>query len=448
MRFAFLLACAATAAAPTAQAPPNYYASVITTTPGQLRTTLHAVIANHTKIPYTASSTDTWDVLEIADQNPGNTSQILDLYKNAVYTKQGGGNTFYNREHSWPNSLGFPNDGSTNFPYTDCHHLFLCDISYNGARDNKVYDNGASSWTEWSTLVNAGQGGGSGTFPGNSNWTNTAAWQTWGSRKGDVARAMFYMDLCYEGGASTPGGQDLRLTDNQNLIDASATGNNESIAYMGKLTALLQWHQQDPVDAKEMARNNAVYAHQGNRNPFIDHPEWVACVYANQCARIREPEVWINEVHYDNTGTDVGEFVEIAGYAGTNVNGWQLLLYDGANGHVYGAVKVSGTIPNQQAGFGVLSFPAPGLQDGADGIALVTRTGVVMHFVSYEGGFAATNGAAAGRVAADLGVSEPSTTPVGYSLQLGGTGSQYSTFVWQAAQAATPGQRNTNQTFQ
>lgn len=448
MRSAFLLALAASSTVLSAQAPPNYYATVATATPAQLRSTLHAVIANHTKIPYTASSTDTWDVLEVADQHPTNTSQILDLYKNVGYAKQGGGNTFYNREHSWPNSFGFPNDGATNYPYTDCHHLFLCDIAYNGARDNKVYDNGVASWTEWSTTLNAGQGGGSGVYPGNSNWTNTASWQTWGSRKGDVARAMFYMDICYEGGASTPGGQDLRLTDDQNLINASATGSNVPIAYMGKLSTLLQWHQQDPVDAKEIARNNAVFAYQGNRNPFIDHPEWVSCLYTNQCVREREPEVWINEIHYDNTGSDVGEFVEIAGYAGTPVNGWWLLLYDGANGQVYGMRKLSGTLPNQQAGFGVLSFPVAGLQDGADGVALVTRTGSVMHFVSYEGSFAATNGAAVGRVARNLGVSEATTTPVGYSLQLGGIGNQYSSFLWQTILVATPGLKNQNQTFQ
>lgn len=457
MRSALLVptAVAAVAATLSAQAPPTYYSTVNTTTPALLRSTLNAVIDDHTKIPYTASSTDTWDVLEVADQAPSSSTQILDLYKNALYSKQGGGNSFYNREHSWPNSYGFPNDGATNYPYTDCHHLFLCDIAYNGARDNNPYQAGTGSWTEWTTVANGGQGGGSGTFPGNSNWWTSAApgggWQTWNGRKGDVARAMFYMDVRYEGGthgvtgASEP---DLILTDDLNLIDNSATGSNASIAYMGKLSVLLQWHLDDPVDAKEIARNNAVYAEQGNRNPFIDHPEWVACIYQNACQRVRLPEIWINEFHYDNNGTDVNELVEIAGPAGERVDDWMLVAYDGANGAPYARLRLSGTIPNQQNGYGTLSFPFAGLQNGPDGLCLVTSTGVVMHLLAYEGAFACTSGAAKGRTAEAISQSEASTAAVGTSLQLVGTGNHYSAFTWQASATASAGLRNTGQTFQ
>ncbi|MFN7587968.1 MAG: endonuclease I family protein [Planctomycetota bacterium] len=454
MRLVLLVAAAAVAAL-RAQAPANYYTTVNTTTPALLRSTLHAVIDDHTRVPYTASSTDTWDVLELADQATGSSTQILDLYKNALYTKQGGGNTFYNREHTWPNSYGFPVDGATNYPYTDCHHLFLCDIAYNGARDNNPFQNATASWTEWATTANGGQGGGSGVFPGNSNWWTSAApaggWQTWNGRKGDVARAIFYMDVRYEGGthgvtgASEP---DLRLTDDLNLIDNSATGSNTSIAYMGRLTTLLQWHLDDPVDAKEMAHTNAVFATQGNRNPFVDHPEWVACLYQNSCPRVRLPEIWINELHYDNTGVDVNEFVELAGPAGERVDNWLLLAYDGATGAPYAKLRLAGAFPNQQNGYGTLSFAFPGLQDGPDGIALVAQNGVVVQFLGYEGSFAAVTGAAKTRTAQNIGVSEASTSAVGLSLQLGGVGGYYNQFAWQASLTATPGLRNTNQTFQ
>ena len=444
----------ATAAALTAQAPPTYYSNVVYATPALLRSTLHATIDGHTKIPYTATSTDTWNVLELADEYAGNSTQILDLYKNTPYTKQGGGNTFYNREHSWPNSYGFPVDGTTNYPYSDCHHLFLCDIAYNGARDINAYMGGTAAWTEWTTTATGGQGGGSGTFPGNSNWWSSVApiggWQTWNGRKGDVARAMFYMDLRYEGGthpvtsATEP---DLRLTDDLNLVNASATGSNINIAYMGKLTTLLQWHIDDPVDSKEIARNNVIYGFQGNRNPFIDHPEWAACIYQSNCPRVRLPEVWVNEIHYDNTGADVNEFVELAGPAGDNVNGWVLYAYDGATGNQYLRIKLAGTFPNQQNGFGTLSFSMPGLQDGNDGIAIVTNRGVLMQFVSYEGSFVAVGAPATGAVAQNLTTSEASTAAVGTSLQLGGTASNYTGFSWQSSLVATPGARNTNQTF-
>ncbi|MCU0867642.1 MAG: endonuclease [Planctomycetes bacterium] len=440
-----------------AQPPPTYYATVNTTSQALLRSTLHAVIDDHTRIPYTASGTDTWDVLELADQAPGSTTQILDLYKNALYAKQGGGNTFYNREHTWPNSYGFPVDGGTNYPYTDCHHLFLCDIAYNSARDNNPFQAAQASWTEWTTVSNAGQGGGSGTFPGNSNWWSSIApaggWQTWGSRKGDVARALFYMDVRYEGGnhggtgAAEP---DLRLTDDVNLIDASATGSNTTgIAYMGRLSTLVQWHNEDPVDAKEIARNNAVFLSQGNRNPFVDNPQWVACLFQNQCVRVRQAEVWINELHYDNTGVDQNEFVEIAGPAGQSVANWQLIAYDGTTGAAYLRQRLSGVIPNQQNGYGTLSFAMPGLQDGSpDGIALVTAGGQVMQFLSYEGTFTAVRGAAHNRASAAIGTSESGTTPVGTSLQLGGTAGSYLQFTWQNSLLATPGARNTGQTFQ
>lgn len=67
------------------------YSTVDPTTHASLRETLHEVIDDHTRIPYTASSTDTWDVLELADQDPGSSSSILDIYKNATYAKFGAG---------------------------------------------------------------------------------------------------------------------------------------------------------------------------------------------------------------------------------------------------------------------------------------------------------------------------------------------------------------------
>ena len=84
------------------------------------------------------------------------------------------------------------------------------------------------------------------------------------------------------------------------------------------------------------------------------------------------PAVFINEFHYDNTGTDAGEFVEIAGPAGTNLAAYSLILYNGTGGASYGTVALSGNLPNQQNGFGALSFPAVGLQNGSpDGFALI-----------------------------------------------------------------------------
>ncbi|MCA9727355.1 MAG: hypothetical protein KC729_06705, partial [Candidatus Eisenbacteria bacterium] len=160
-----------------------------------------------------------------------------------------------------------------------------------------------------------------------------------------------------------------------------------------------------------------------------------------------DPVVWINELHYDNSGRDTGEFAEVAGTAGTDLTGWQLLGYNGSDGSVYRTVNLSGTVPNQQAGFGTRSF-SMGLQNGSpDGIALVDPQGNVVQFLSYEGSFTATSGVASGMTSTDIGVAEGSGTPVGYSLQLAGTGTSPADFTWQTPSSATAGVPNSGQTF-
>ena len=270
-----------------AEVPPGYYSSVDAGDGTSLRLTLHDVIDDHTRFPYTSSSTDTWDILNQADEDPNNPANVVDIYKNASYTKIDGGTGAYNREHSWPKSYGFPDDNSGNYPYTDCHHLFVSDASYNSSRSNNPFQDCHGGCDEKPTEYTDGRGGGTGVYPGNSNWRATDVWETWGGRRGDVARALFYMAIRYEGGTHGVTGRaepDLELTDSMSLIEASSTGNNESVAYMGMLSDLLAWHAQDPVDDRERYRNDVVYSYQGNRNPFIDHPEWVECVFLGVCS--------------------------------------------------------------------------------------------------------------------------------------------------------------------
>ncbi len=263
------------------QADPGYYSSVDASTPSALKSSLHNIIKDHTRIPYTSSSTDTWDILELAGEDVDDSNRVIALYKNSDYAKVTGGNNNYNREHSWPKSYGFPNDGSSNYPYTDMHHLFIANSSYNSSRSNKPFDICTSGCTEKPTDVNNGRGG-----TGQSNFTKTGIWDVWEARQGDVARAMFYMAVRYEGGThgiTNHSEPDLELTDDLALINASQTGSNESQAYMGLLSVLITWHNSDPVDIYEHQHNEAVANGQGNRNPFIDHPEWVECVFELVC---------------------------------------------------------------------------------------------------------------------------------------------------------------------
>ena len=159
-------------------------------------------------------------------------------------------------------------------------------------------------------------------------------------------------------------------------------------------------------------------------------------------------EVWINEIHYDNASTDTGEFFEIAGTAGVSLAGWSLVGYNGSNGSVYDTIALSGTLPMQDGCGGTLDFAMAGMQNGSpDGLALVNAQGDLVEFISYEGVFAATAGAALGESSVDLGVSETSSTPVGDSLQLGGAGRLRSDFNWTSPASATRGLPNNGQSF-
>ena len=98
--------------------------------------------------------------------------------------------------------------------------------------------------------------------------------------KGNMARAVFYLAIRYEGDAHANGTAepDLELTDNRAWMTSSGNGGK---FYMGVLSTLLQWHALDPVDARELERNEVVFGIQGNRNPFVDHPEWATAELFN-----------------------------------------------------------------------------------------------------------------------------------------------------------------------
>jgi uncharacterized protein len=160
-------------------------------------------------------------------------------------------------------------------------------------------------------------------------------------------------------------------------------------------------------------------------------------------------EIFISEIHYDNTGTDVGEAVEVFGPAGTDLTGWSIVRYNGSNGLVYTTPAVEtalpATIPDLGDGFGVVveTYLSNGLQNGApDGLALVDDAGDVRQFLSYEGVFEAVDGPAAGMTSTDIGVSQNGTEPIGSSLQLAGTGSCYGDFTWQSTTAHSFGSIN------
>ncbi|TDR16822.1 endonuclease [Marinicella litoralis] len=274
----------------------GYYDSADTSNAQTLRDSLHNIIDDHIVFPYSSGAEDTWDVLSYADQAPttddcptNDPSEVIEyvwmVYKNNDYCYQGGGQQAYNREHTWPQSRGFSSGslGDNNAARTDTHHLMLSDVGYNGDRGNLYFDNCNAQCNERPTDTHDDPntpevdtiGGGSGVYPGNSNWFDADSFEVWNFRKGDIARAMFYMDVRYSGDAIDE--VDLVLTDDTNLL----ANNNGYGPYMGLLSTLLQWHAADPVDDIERNRNNYIFTKQENRNPFIDHPEWVECIFVD-----------------------------------------------------------------------------------------------------------------------------------------------------------------------
>jgi predicted extracellular nuclease len=147
---------------------------------------------------------------------------------------------------------------------------------------------------------------------------------------------------------------------------------------------------------------------------------------------------FIAELHYDNTGADVGEFVEVQIPAGGSSTGLSVVLYNGSNGLQYDSDPLPAvTAPADAPAVAVVSYSGT-LQNGApDGVALVSN-GTVLEFLSYEGALTAVDGPAAGLTSTDIGVSEPGTDPVGFSLSRT-YDPQADALVWSGPAAATQG---------
>lgn len=228
----------------------------------ELRNALNGMLkAGAMVVPYSApaGTTDTGAAMRVIDEAPNDTTAVRLVYSGLNAPKADLNNTTgWDRAHLWPNSYGIDSVGPA---YSDLHNLRPCDSTVNGSRSNLLYDDS-----------DPGDGFAAPAHPeapGTSRDFNS--WEMPDSQKGDIARAMFYMDVRYEG---TNGEPNLQLTDD--LATVTATNSN-----MGRFSSFLVWHILDPVSPEERLRNDRVFAFQGNRNPFVDRPEWVLAVYGN-----------------------------------------------------------------------------------------------------------------------------------------------------------------------
>lgn len=176
----------------------------------------------------------------------------------------------------------------------------------------------------------------------------------------------------------------------------------------------------------------------------------IAGALTTTLSSIQAQLVWLNEFHYDNAGSDTGEFVEIAAPSSlTDLTGVTLTLYNGSGGAGYGTHRLDTfTLGSSSGSYTFYSKLISDIQNGApDGFSL-DQSGTVLQFLSYEGTFQATSGAASGLTSTDIGLSESNSgTSIGASLGLTGTGHGYSEFSWTTFSDDTPGSLNAGQTF-
>ncbi|MFI9639400.1 endonuclease [Micromonospora sp. NPDC051925] len=236
--------------APTGSTGPydsTYYASAVGKSGSALRSSLHSIVKTQTKLSYD----QVWEALKDTDQDPANANNVILLYsgRSQSKTSNGGGANDWNREHVWAKSHG--DFGTATGPGTDVHHLRPEDVSVNSSRGNKDFDTGGSAVSE---------------APG--SYTDADSFEPRNAVKGDVARMIMYMAIRYEGDDGWPN------------LEMNNSVTNGTTPYLGRQSVLLQWSRQDPPDTFEQRRNQRIYERwQGNRNPFVDHPEWATAIW-------------------------------------------------------------------------------------------------------------------------------------------------------------------------
>ncbi len=233
----------------------DYYAGTEGLEGEALKAKLNDIITEgHTPVTYS----EAYSALETTDEDPNTSGNIILFYKGISVPAQtdgqrlSGDGDIWNREHVWAKSHG--DFGTATGPGSDLHQLRPTDASVNSSRGHLDFDESDNPLTE---------------APANS--IDSDSFEPRDEVKGDVARILFYMATRYEGEDYL----DLELSNSLDSVSATTSGYGEH----GVLDTLLAWHQADPVDAFELARNTKVQNEQGNRNPYIDHPEFVALIW-------------------------------------------------------------------------------------------------------------------------------------------------------------------------
>lgn len=279
------------------QIPAGYYDGAAGLSGPQLKTALSHIIRGHTKFSYDYL----WTAFYSTDDKPNGTvwdfySDVQDgsLNGNPPYTFYFGSNqcattpgyegACYNREHSFPKSWMGAVEGDT--MYTDLFHLYPTDSYVNTRRNNYPY--GTVSAPTWISQNGSKLG------PCSAAGYTGIVFEPRDEFKGDLARNYFYMATRYES----------RIASWQTLDpygDAVMNGTSFPCFELWFKNLLLTWNAADPVSQKEIDRNNTIYnTIQHNRNPFIDHPEYVEMIWADSIGLAPEPTNYPTEFSAHN----------------------------------------------------------------------------------------------------------------------------------------------------
>ena len=247
--------------------PVNYYNSALGKSDESLMIALCNIIHGHKEVSYTSGLLNAF---RIADTDAD--GYIIDIYSNVRYRPGDNGSSAshigegYNREHSFPRSWF---GGEVQPMNTDVFHIYPTDIKVNSQRGNNPYgecDDKNSVRLTYGNYVAKGKLGPC-NYPG---YTGTV-FEPDDEYKGDLARTFFYMATCYKNELpSWPGSPQLNYAANKYKAFSTWT-----------INMLMEWTRLDPVSEKEIKRNEAVYGIQGNRNPFIDHPELAEYIWGD-----------------------------------------------------------------------------------------------------------------------------------------------------------------------
>jgi endonuclease I len=266
-----------------AQIPAGHYDAAQGLYGDNLRAALKTIaLTGQVKLPYTSASFDVWDAYQFTDVRPApNNNTIWDMYSDVpggspaytftIFSNQCGNSSAegdcYSREHCMPNSYWGGFDNAANPQYTDLHQLFPADQFVNNRKSNYPIGYVNPSSVNW-TSTNGSKVGACG-WPGYTG----LVFEPIDEYKGDFARAYLYMITRYMDQITT-------WTTNYptTFLVNITSGNNYAPWY---IDMLVSWSDNDPVSAKEIARNNAIYYQtpQHNRNPYVDHPEYVRDVW-------------------------------------------------------------------------------------------------------------------------------------------------------------------------